>query len=99
MWRRVVMTIGLVGLALPSSAAAAQFEAVGPTVSALAPAGDVNGDGYDDLIAGLLVATGPHAPSVGLLFHRVRLDALAPGEGFTIRGGDRTGTVVAAPAT
>ena len=53
MWRRMVMTMVLVGLALPRSAAAAQFEAVGPTVTALAPAGDVNGDGYDDLIAGV----------------------------------------------
>ncbi|MDA0167994.1 FG-GAP-like repeat-containing protein [Solirubrobacter taibaiensis] len=90
MWRWVGMTIGLVGLALPGSAAAAQFEAVGPTVQALGPAGDVNGDGYDDLIAGVpgtytsrgaayVLFGGPAARSV-------QLDALKTGEGFAIRG-------------
>lgn len=95
MWRRVMMTIGLVGLALPGSAAAARFEAVGPTVSALAPAGDVNGDGYDDLIAGVPQANQAHVLFGGPGPRTVRLDALSPGEGFTIRGGDRTGTAVA----
>ena len=95
MWRRMVMTIVLVGLALPGSAAAAQFEAVGPTVTALAPAGDVNGDGYDDLIAGVPESNRAHVLFGGQTPRTVRLDALAPGEGFTIRGDGRTGAAVA----